>query len=193
MRRSRQTREQLDAEIQVLLDKKKKLADEAVNVFVKALFTKDVKEAIIDLDDETLKARAKEIARILYTAPNAKIISSEDRRNDTTVSKQEKSEKIVSERRDVKPSEPVSVKTERVPAQNSGITASSGNVGAGTKSVSAPQRQAVQTANPVARPNGNVAPNTGVPKPPVTSRAEKMLEGLAGRPVTSGDQAARVY
>ena len=75
MKRSRQTRAQLEAEIQALLGKKEKLADDAAKVFSKALFTKDVKDVMMDLDDDQLKSMAKAVAAFIKSGDQKKLAS----------------------------------------------------------------------------------------------------------------------
>ena len=63
MRKERQTRAQLDAEIQALVARKEKMADAAVELFVKNLVSKEVRNLLADSSDEIVKSAAKLIQR----------------------------------------------------------------------------------------------------------------------------------
>ena len=63
MRKERQTRAQLDAEIQALVARKEKMADAAVELFVKNLVSKEVRNLLADSSDEIVNSAAKLIQR----------------------------------------------------------------------------------------------------------------------------------
>lgn len=65
MKKGRQTRLQPDAEIETTVVRKKQIAEEVAEIFVKELLRKDVKNALSDLSDEALKQTARNIADIL--------------------------------------------------------------------------------------------------------------------------------
>ena len=65
MGKQRQTRAQLEAEIEALLIRKKQLSDEAAETFTKALLRQDVKDRLADLSDAVIKQVARNVADIL--------------------------------------------------------------------------------------------------------------------------------
>ena len=65
MKKGRQTRAQLDAEIEALIARKRQLAEEAAGTFTKALLRNEVKDLLADLSDAVIKQVARDIADML--------------------------------------------------------------------------------------------------------------------------------
>lgn len=69
----RKSYEQLEAEIQALLNRQQSLADDAIKVFQKALFSKEIRSIVCNMDDKMLRAIAKDVAKYIRSM-NAKMM-----------------------------------------------------------------------------------------------------------------------